>query len=78
MRIICLGKGKVKKSRQKNEEKKYILSYIVVERNRKMNETNVQFYTVSNTFLSAIVCRHSLNSIYLKLIIVRTERKKRD
>lgn len=41
-----------------------------------MNET-CPFYTVSNAFLSAIVCRHSLNSIYQKLIIVRTERTKR-
>lgn len=40
-----------------------------------MNET-CPFYTVSNAFLSAIVFRHSLNSIYQKLIIVRTERKK--
>lgn len=39
-----------------------------------MNET-CPFYTVSNAFLSAIVFRHSLNSIYQKLIIVRTERK---
>lgn len=48
-----------------------------VGRKRQTNET-CPFYTVSNAFLSAIVCRHSLNSIYQKLIIVRTERKKRN
>lgn len=44
MRIICLGKGKAKKNRQKNDGEKK-LSYIVtvVEGNRKMNEANVHF-----------------------------------
>lgn len=78
MRIICLGKGKAKKNRQKKKDEEKKFSYIVVERNRKNERNECPFYTVSNAFLSAIVCRHSLNSIYLKLITVRTERKKRD
>lgn len=40
-----------------------------------MNET-CPFYTVSNAFLSAIVFRNSLNSIYQKLIIVRAARRR--
>jgi len=40
-----------------------------------MNET-CPFYTISNTFLSAIVCRCSLNSIYQKSIIRIENRKK--
>lgn len=83
MRIICLEKGKAKKNKQKKKkdgEKK--LSYIVAKScwNKKQeNEWNeCPFYTVSNAFISAIVCRHSLNSIYLKLIIyILLERKER-
>jgi len=40
-----------------------------------MNEI-CPFYTISNAFLSAIVCRRSLNSIYQKSIILLENRKK--